>query len=195
MVQAATLREMHRPQILEPDWRAGYGLPWRSTRSGDRVYVNHGGGLPGHRTTVHFDPARGIGFIFLTNLGWHNAPEDVAVPALDALNDAISQRHPAASKVAAAMPESYRPLLGAYVALDVLFTNVEWRDGALRLILPPGVRSLHAPARLEPTSDPLAFEVAGGRGAGELAVFETGKVGEAVAFALGGAVYRRLGLG
>lgn len=192
MVQAATLREMHRPQILEPDWRAGYGLPWRSTRSGDRVYVNHGGGLPGHRTTVHFDPAHGIGFIFLTNLGWHNAPEDVAVPALDALNDAISQRRPAAAKVAAVMPEPYRRLLGVYVARDVLFTNVEWRDDALRLVLPAGVRSLHAPAQLEPTADPLTFEVAGGRGAGELAAFETGKGGEVVAFALGGAVYRRL---
>jgi hypothetical protein len=148
--------------------------------------------LPGHRTTVHFDPARGIGFIFLTNLGWHNAPEDVAVPALDALNDAISQRRPAAAKVAAVMPEPYRRLLGAYVARDVLFTNVEWRDDALRLVLPAGVRSLHAPARLEPTADSLAFEVAGGRGAGELAVFEIGKSGEVVAFALGGAVYRRL---
>jgi CubicO group peptidase (beta-lactamase class C family) len=193
ILSPATIREMHRPQILEPDWRAGYGLPWRSTRSGDRIYVNHGGGLPGHRTTVHFDPAHGIGFIFLTNLGWHDGPEDVAVPALDALNDAMAKRQPAVATAPAAIPEQYRRLLGAYVARDVLFTNVEWRDGTLRLVLPPRTRSLHAPARLEPTRDALAFEVVGGRGGGELAVFETGTDGQVAAFALGGAVYRRLG--
>jgi CubicO group peptidase (beta-lactamase class C family) len=187
----ATLREMHRPQILEPDWRAGYGLPWRSTRSGDRVYVNHGGGLPGHRTTVHFDPAHGVGFILLTNLGWHNAPEDVAVPALDAINDALPQR-PAAATPPPPPPARYRRLLGAYVARNVLFANVEWRDGALRLVLPPGVRSMHAPARLEPTADALSFEVVGGRGGGEAAVFEADPQGEIVSFALGGALYRRL---
>ncbi|MBI2965175.1 MAG: beta-lactamase family protein [Chloroflexi bacterium] len=192
ILSPATIREIHRPQILEPDWRAGYGLPWRSTRSGDRIYVNHGGGLPGHRTTVQFDPAHGIGFIFLTNLGWHDGPEDVAVPALNALNDAIAQRQPAVEVAPAAVPEQYRRLLGAYVARDVLFTNVEWRDAALRLVLPPGTRSLHAPARLEPTGDALAFEVVGGRGGGELAVFEAGPDGHVAAFALGGAVYRRL---
>jgi CubicO group peptidase (beta-lactamase class C family) len=190
-----TLREMQRPQILEPDWRTGYGLPWRSTRSGDRVYVNHGGGLPGHRTTVHFDPAHGVGFILLTNLGWHNAPEDVAVPALDAINDALAQRAASITTLPtppATPPARYRRLLGAYVARNVLFTNVEWRDGGLQLVLPPGVRSLHAPARLEPTDDPLSFEVVGGRGGGEAAVFETDRQGEITAFALGGAVYRRL---
>lgn len=192
VLRRATICEMHRPEILEPDWRSGYGLPWRSTRSGDRVYVNHGGGLPGHRTTVHFDTVHGIGFIFLTNLGWHNAPEDVAMPALDAINDAMARRRPSTGDVAAAMPEQYRPLLGAYVARDVLFSNIEWRDGALRLVLPQGVRSLHAPARLEPTADPLAFEVVGGRGAGEFAAFEAGPGGQIAAFALGGAVYRKL---
>ncbi|MBI4306468.1 MAG: beta-lactamase family protein [Chloroflexi bacterium] len=192
VLAAATLREMHRPQILEPDWKTGYCLPWRAVRSGDRVYLNHGGGLPGHRTTIHFDPAHRTGFIFLTNLGWHDAPEDVAVPALDAFADAATSTRKAQTPIISPAPEALRRFLGSYVALNVLFVNIEWRGGQLHLVLPPGVRSLHAPAKLKPTTDPFAFEVDGGRGAGELAKFDLDPAGNVASFALGGTVYRRL---
>ncbi|MBI4220245.1 MAG: beta-lactamase family protein, partial [Chloroflexi bacterium] len=118
VLAAATIREMHRPQILEPDWKTGYCLPWRAVRSGDRVYLNHGGGLPGHRTTIHFDPARRAGFILLTNLGWHNAPEDVAVPALDALAD-VTGPSTAHARDFSPVPSELRKFLGAYVGLGV----------------------------------------------------------------------------
>jgi hypothetical protein len=165
-------------------------MPWRSTRSGDRVYVNHGGALPGHRSALFFDPVRRTGFVFLSNLGWHNGPEDVSVPALDALADEFDRGVKADASFDPVPPEFTR-FLGRYVSRNVLFTNVEWRGGVLRLEVPPGVRSLHAPATLQPTADLLRFVVVGGRGAGEHARFtEVG--GRIVSLSSGGAVYQRM---
>jgi len=185
-----TLAEMQRPQALEMDWKAGYGLPWRSTRSGDRVYVNHGGALPGHRSGLYFDPVRGFGFVFLSNLGWQNGPEDVSVPAMDAIAEELDRVLPPAQTFEP-VPSPLQRLLGSYASKNVLFTDVEWRAGALRLVCPPGVRSLHAPARLDPTARPLEFLVVGGRGAGEIARFmATGR--KVMALSLGGVIYQRL---
>lgn len=185
-----TLAEMQRPQILEADWKQGYGLPWRSSRSGDRVYVNHGGALPGHRSGLYFDPVRGFGFIFLSNLGWQNGPEDVSVPAMDAVATVLDGATRPANTFKP-VPRTFARLLGSYASRNVLFTEVEWRADSLRLVCPPGVRSLHAPARLEPTSKPLEFLVVGGRGAGEIGRFRlAGR--KVIAFSLGGVIYERL---
>jgi len=50
ILKASTLREMHRPHWVEPDWAAGWGLGFRILRQNGKTYVGHGGALRGYRT-------------------------------------------------------------------------------------------------------------------------------------------------
>ena len=67
ILKASTLREMHRPHWVEPDWAAGWGLGFRILRQNGKTYVGHGGALRGYRTQVQLCPAERIGVVVLTN--------------------------------------------------------------------------------------------------------------------------------
>ena len=45
-----TLREMHRPQWVDPDFETFWGLGFAVGKEGDHVFVSHGGSCPGFRT-------------------------------------------------------------------------------------------------------------------------------------------------
>ena len=67
ILKSSTLREMHRPHWVEPDWAAGWGLGFRILRQNGKTYVGHGGALRGYRTQVQLCPAERIGVVVLTN--------------------------------------------------------------------------------------------------------------------------------
>jgi CubicO group peptidase (beta-lactamase class C family) len=64
-----TVEEMTQPQVLmDPDrWNAGMGLGLFVVRAGDRSWVGHDGGMPGHITGVHTHRESGTGGIVLMN--------------------------------------------------------------------------------------------------------------------------------
>ncbi|MEO6509708.1 MAG: serine hydrolase domain-containing protein [Nocardioides sp.] len=64
-----TLEEMTQPQVLmDPErWNVGMGLGFFVVRAGDRSWVGHDGGMPGHITGVHTHRESGTGGIVLMN--------------------------------------------------------------------------------------------------------------------------------
>ena len=69
--------------------------------------------------------------------------------------------------------------------------NIEWRDGALRLVPHGGALALHAPAVLEPTNKEEEWLVRGGRATGETALFSFDE-DRAISYELGAFVFRKL---
>jgi len=73
-----TLEEMCQPQVLmDPDrWNVGMGLGFFVVRAGNRTWVGHDGGMPGHITSVHTHRESGTGGIVLMNNS--DAPDPTA---------------------------------------------------------------------------------------------------------------------
>ena len=190
----SSLAEMHRPQYIEDDWSAGQCLGWRTTRVGERVYHNHGGGIHGFGTQVFFNKPARTGAILFINMWPPHGGLDLAQKVLELILAADEAQNPIGESTDfSPVPENYRRLLGTYFAAPGIWVNIEWRAGALRLAVPQGRDySLHAPAELVPTDNELEFRVLGGRGAGERAVFKVDAERQVLSYALGAFEFRKL---
>ena len=67
ILRGSTLREMHRPHWLQPDWKEGFGIGFRVSRIGGKSYVGHGGAVQGFRTHIRLNTDEKIGVIVLAN--------------------------------------------------------------------------------------------------------------------------------
>lgn len=67
VLRGSTLKEMHRPHWVNPDWNGGWGLGFGIYRDKDKTWVGHGGAVLGHFTLQRFNPDDKVGVIVLTN--------------------------------------------------------------------------------------------------------------------------------
>ena len=67
ILNANTLREMHRVHWLDPDWETAWGLGFAVSRSGEKTFVGHGGSCPGYRTHLRMQPTSKIATIYMAN--------------------------------------------------------------------------------------------------------------------------------
>ncbi len=67
VLRGGTIREMHRVQWVEPDWKSGWGLGLSIWSSENRTLAGHGGGLKGYITQTTWCRADKIGVTALTN--------------------------------------------------------------------------------------------------------------------------------
>jgi CubicO group peptidase (beta-lactamase class C family) len=67
VLDANTLKEMHRVHWTDPDWEVTRGLGFSVSRVDDTTYVGHGGSCPGYRTLLRMSPKNEIAVIFMTN--------------------------------------------------------------------------------------------------------------------------------
>lgn len=69
VVAPETIAEMCRPLIMTDvdGWTGAYGLGFGMGRRGDRVYVGHGGAMPGFLTGLRVRRADGVGAVVLAN--------------------------------------------------------------------------------------------------------------------------------
>lgn len=69
VVRPETLEEMCRPLVMtDPDgWSGAYGLGFGMGRRGDRVFVGHGGAMPGFLTGLRVRRAERVGAIVFAN--------------------------------------------------------------------------------------------------------------------------------
>jgi len=67
ILQANSLREMHRVHWLDPDWVSSRGLGFRVWRINDKTFVGHQGWCPGYRTVVMLQMKEKIAIIFMSN--------------------------------------------------------------------------------------------------------------------------------
>ena len=171
----STLIEMHRPSfVADADWKEAQGLCWYGTRSGETILIGHGGALWGFITNISFSPSGKVGAIVLLNgIG---AASKLARELMEVVLPAISEADDRAEVPPfTPLPDAWRELLGVYrdPELEGEFI-VEWRDGKLVLLSDDPDAPKHD---LEPTDDPLAFTMRGGRPGGELLVFSRGPDG------------------
>ena len=89
IVSGDTLTEMCRPVVMVDvdGWRSAYGLGFGLMRSGDRVYLGHGGAMPGFLTGLQVSRPGGTGVIVSANTTALAAPLDLATALLTLVLD------------------------------------------------------------------------------------------------------------
>jgi CubicO group peptidase (beta-lactamase class C family) len=169
VLSAASLREMHKPRYLADDqWTQAWGISWRGTRRDETVWTGHAGGIPGFTSAICFNAAAQVGAVMLLNgtTGGAALAMDLATLARE-----LTSRYQPPAKLPTPVPESYRPLLGAYARHDLggWIIRLEWAHDKLVFTTAeaPGWQIV-----LMPTPDPDLFTIAdGGNQPGENATF------------------------
>jgi CubicO group peptidase (beta-lactamase class C family) len=137
VVKASTLREMQRPQWIDPDWKTTRGLGFWVGRMDDTTVVGHGGDCPGYRTTIRLDPRRKLAaIVFMNAMGV--SPERVAAQLLKLLSPALKEAQaaaPAAPASAAPAPDLER-FAGLYASAWGETIVVPWDSGLAALDVP-----------------------------------------------------------
>ena len=67
VLNANTLREMHRVHWVDPDWGTHRGLGFGTWRDEEKTFVGHGGGCPGFRSHFLLQTDDKFGAIVMTN--------------------------------------------------------------------------------------------------------------------------------
>lgn len=65
----SSLREMHSPVLVSPDFETGFGLGWGIRRTAGKKVIGHSGGLPGYTTNISLVPSMKLAVIVFTNTG------------------------------------------------------------------------------------------------------------------------------
>lgn len=160
VLDAGSLREMHKPRYLADDqWTQAWGISWCATRREGVTWIGHSGGIPGFTSTICFDPATQVGAVVLIN--GTSGVADLGIQLAAAARELTPALRAAAGVPPAPVPEGYRPLLGIYAraSLGGWLLRLEWRDGQLTFTAAdaPGWR-----APLTPAADPDRFTVTDG---------------------------------
>ena len=196
VLKGRTLREMHRPQYIEPDWSSGQCLSWRVFRIEDRVYHNHGGGIHGFGSLMVFNIPTKTGVIILANAWPLVGVEPIARHAIETFltgnPGADIVVNPVEVPDPAPTPDELTEYTGYYIAEPGIPANIDYRDGHLWLTAPGNSGySIHAPAQFDASGTDGTFILRGGRGSGEKAVFTTSGHDGSPGFTLGGWWYQK----
>lgn len=69
LLKSSTLKEMHRVQWMDPDWRTSWGLGFSVFQQDNVTLVGHGGSCPGYRTTLQLHPKEKMAYTVMINAG------------------------------------------------------------------------------------------------------------------------------
>jgi CubicO group peptidase (beta-lactamase class C family) len=138
---ASTLEEMAHVRVMvdHEEWNVGWGTGLGLYRSGDHVFVGHGGAMPGHLASLVMNRKTAIGAAVLTNTGSRASPEKLAL----ALALAAIAALPAATEPWApgeAPPPEIEAILGRWWSEGSELV-LSWRAGRLEARVvdgPPG---------------------------------------------------------
>jgi CubicO group peptidase (beta-lactamase class C family) len=176
VLEPATLAEMAhvRTMVDHEHWALAWGTGLELYRSGDHLFVGHGGAMPGHLAGLVVNRETKIGAAVLTNTGAGAAPEKLALELAVATIAALPAA-PQAWQPGEEPPAEIEPLLGRWWTEGHELV-LSWRNGRLEALLVDG-----APGRnvsyLDPDGDDR-WRVAEGRERGELLRVVRGAGGE-----------------
>lgn len=190
LIGTRSRREMLHPAYLDAGWTTGQCVGWRATRSGERVYHGHGGGIHGFGTQTMFHGPFQTGVIVLTNLWPNPVSVSLAQNLLDAVIEDWDEMPSVSTEVKHEVPASdggskLREHEGVYYTEPGFWMRLTAvSDDELHM---GGHEAspylLHAPASAK-LMDDGSFKVIGNRGAGERFAIQDGE------FRLGGFKYR-----
>lgn len=161
-----TIEEMCQPQIMADvdRWQLGIGLGFMLFRRGERVFVGHTGGMPGHITGSFVHRPSGTAGITLMNTT--SAPDPAAIAtdlAIKAIED--DPEPPAPWTPGSSVPEDLAGVLGTWFSEGSPFI-FSVRNGALQATA-QGAPDWKAPAVFEKVSTDI-YRTVSGRETGEL---------------------------
>lgn len=93
ILNANTLREMHRVHWVDPDWETTWGLGFSVSRNDDKTFVGHGGSCPGFRSHFRLQTDDKIATIVMVNASGVNPGSftqrayEVVAPAVEAARE------------------------------------------------------------------------------------------------------------
>ncbi|WP_344212136.1 serine hydrolase domain-containing protein [Kribbella sancticallisti] len=161
-----TIEEMCQPQIMADvdRWQLGFGLGFMLFRRGERVFVGHTGGMPGHITGSFVHRPSGTAGITLMNTT--SAPDPAAI-ATDLLIKVLEgdPEPPAVWTPGTEVPAELAGVLGTWFSEGSPFV-FSVRNGTLEAAA-QGAPEWKAPAVFEKVSDDI-YRTVSGREAGEL---------------------------
>jgi CubicO group peptidase (beta-lactamase class C family) len=180
IVKGSTLREMHRVQWVQPNWRSGYGLGFSVRKLDDRVVFGHGGWVGGNKSQLSISPKEKVAVIVAINAD-DGVPAFFADRAMSMLAPIIARlTTPAAAEVR--MDSSWKNFLGSYSDPSGWDTEVLVMNNKLMMYdysYPPEDNPLGGLTELTPEGVNM-FRMSGEDGSGELVVFELGNDGKVV---------------
>jgi D-alanyl-D-alanine carboxypeptidase len=171
-----SLREMHRVRVLESNWTQGNAIGFAVRKSGDKVYVSHGGSYPGYQTNTMLNLESKVAVIVLTNADDSN-PAAIATELMNTVGEAVAKTSARPAKTTAWDP-SWSRFAGLYRGRGGDSHVVELNERLV--IIAPNGPNLDNPIRLEPIGNGQFRYVAptGGGPVGEIVRFveENGRV-------------------
>ncbi len=179
-MRGSTLREMHRPQWIQSNWKGAWGLGFGVWKSDERVTFGHGGFVGGNKSNLLVSPSEKTAVIVMINA-------DDAMPSAFA-SRAMSMLAPILKKLGTppAEPVKYDPawnvFLGTYRDPWGWETEVKEYKGKLVMYdhsYPPEENPVSSLVTLIPEK-PGVFRQDPEDGNGELVTFETDAKGKVV---------------
>ena len=166
VLACATLDEMARVQTMvdHSGWSLGWGLGLALSRQGDRVFVGHGGAMPGFLAGLVVQREERTGAVVLTAASTGADAEELALDLTVATLDRLS-RVPEVWTPEASAPPELRPLLGVWWEEGNELV-VRYRGGRLEVELIGG--PLGRSTSVLAPDGPDRFRVVEGRERGEL---------------------------
>jgi CubicO group peptidase (beta-lactamase class C family) len=161
-----TLEEMRRFQSLADleEWKLGWGLGLALLREDDRIFVGHGGAMPGFLAGLALSPKERSGAVVLVNSGAGVKIEELlrklAVKAAEAYPPEPEPWHAAES-----VPPELEPLLGRWwsegseLVIRLRNGRLELRDATASPSLPPSVFERDGDDRFRGVSGPEEGEL------------------------------------
>ena len=139
VLSASTLEEMAqvRTMVDHDGWTLAWGTGLELYRSGEHVFVGHGGAMPGHLAGLVVNRKTGIGAAALTNTSAGGKPEALALELAGAAIAALPQE-PERWQPGEEPPPELAELLGPWWSEghELVFS---WRGGRLQARLVDGV--------------------------------------------------------
>ena len=131
VLAASTLEEMAhmRAMVDHERWAVAWGTGLGLSRSGEHVFVGHGGAMPGHLAALVVNRKTSIGAAVLTNSGAGATPDKLALDLATAAIEALPEPADAWSPEDAPSAEVV-PLLGRWWSEGHELV-VSWRKGRL----------------------------------------------------------------
>ncbi len=161
----ATAEELRVPQTISDEvaWLRGVGLGVILYRRGERIYVGHGGAMPGFLAEVVYAPKDRVGAVVLVNT---TSGFDTQALALDLAEQAAEALGgPDEWRPGTTAPDALRSVLGSWWSEGAELT-FRWRDDALEA-QPVGAARGRFVSRFAQEGDDL-YRVSAGRERGEL---------------------------
>ena len=192
VLTGASLRDMHRPHFLLPDWSQGWGLGWRLTRNDAGARIDHGGSLPGYKSSLLLDPSSRVAVILLMNAD--DGPRELSAGILKLVAEPIRKAAATSSAISTGTPADFARFAGPYRDRSGEQIVVLAVAGGLQLLDPEAADIEVGAAMLRPTG-PTSFVTESPPGSITRAVasrvqFTLDESGQAVSFTTDDGAYR-----